>query len=51
MRGIERHDTYGFPGPNLQKLVGVCLGPINGISLFFLIFSYVQTKKTINVLG
>jgi hypothetical protein len=36
MRDIECHDAYGFPGPTLQKLVGMCLGPISGIPLFFL---------------
>ncbi len=47
-RDIEHHDASGFPGPNLQKLGGMCLGSTSGIPLFFLC-SNQENKKCVRL--
>jgi hypothetical protein len=46
-RDIEHHDVLGFPTPNLQKLGGMWLSPINDTPLSFLCLDQ-ENKKCVN---
>jgi hypothetical protein len=46
MKDIKHHDAFYFPGPNFQKLGGVCLGPTIGTPLYFLCLDQ-ENKKCI----
>jgi hypothetical protein len=48
VKGIEHHEAFGFPGPNLQKLGGMCLGPTSGIVVSFLC-SNQENKKCVRL--